>query len=436
MAIKLISGQKVAQPKVINSALSLPKASGLERNIVGAATSALGAPFNLAQGVGDILSYGNVKAKNLFESLGAPKKENPEGYKVPLTKEHQRELYASARGLSPESLQPQGFGEEVADLVYGDLPLIALTGGFGSAAKVLPSLGKATAVSGGIKSAEKLGFGPAGQLVGGLLGGAAGGKLAQNVSDFYSGKKVPATGLRPHLETIKREAYDNSERLFGQSSGDFSKTEKKFNTIHKWLNKGAQDTPAKKEVATRLDELSSKIQNGQLKIQDAIDWKQQFNEFGYESNLDPKAKSIFKQGAKYLNDFIKEEGSKHPDAYKYYRQGEDLTGMLNASEEVKNIITDYFKPALFSGNGILKTLFKASLGTVGTLPVAETTKFFIRRPEARKYYADVFKHAINNDRTAAANSLRKVVSLAEKEEKLMKENEPRIKVLSGKKLTA
>lgn len=421
MAVKLISGTKVSRPELIKE--SKPQAGSIERQVVGPVTSALGTIPSIFQSIGDVIGLPSTRG-------GRPDITE----KVPFTPEHQRELYAQGRGIEKESLEPQGSQEELFNMIASDLPLIALTGGASSAAKLGSSLGKSAAVNTGMKSAENLGFGPVGQLVGGLIGGKAGGDLAGKISNYYSGTKEAAKGLRPHLETVKNEAYENADKLFAGAAGDFTKTNEKLQKLLSQTYKGIP-TKSKDIAQEKLLLASERIRRGTMSIADAIDLKQDFNDLAYKSDYDRKATGIFKQAARYFKDFIEEEGPKHKSAYKAYEQGEQLHKILNADVEVKNLITDYFKPSTFTTNGILKTLFKSAIGASGTLPIAETTKFLVRRPEARQYYYDVFKNIVKDNPTEAVNSLRKVVKIAEREDKQIPK-EARVKVLAGKKLTA
>ncbi len=440
MDIKIISGARLDKQKPgLTAVKAKPEATALQRNLALPITAAVGVVPQVAESLVNFIAGRVPKLeKNKHNEFYTQKEREP--IRLPGTSQHLREnVVAPALGVSSQSLKPQGMTEEILESVYSDLPLILATGGAATGKSLASSLGKSASVTSGMKIAEKAGLGIPGQLVGGLFGAKIGNQLGSAIEGYYTGAKSTA-GLRPFLENTSKEAYAKSNELFKGKVGDFTKPGDKIRNVLQESNKGIP-TQAKDFIKQELGKIHKFEENGKMSLANAMAIKQDFYDHAYKSNYDKKTTGVFKQVGRYFKDFIDEEGSKFPEAYKAYKQGEELHSILNAKDEVTGLIKDYFNPATFAKNGILKTLFKSSLGLAGTLPIAETTKFLVRRPEARKYYFDVYKNIIKDNPTAAVNSLRKLVKITEKEDSKTSEEPKRkstqpkdIQIVQGRRL--
>jgi len=242
--------------------------------------------------------------------------------------------------------------------------------------------------------------------------------------------KEVATGIRPHLEKVKNEAYKQSEKLFKGIKVPSRNIEDALDAVHADARRGL-GSKAKTEVLNRLDELGSKFHKNEVPIQDLIDAKIDVNKWAY--TRDAEEAPYFKRVAKILKEAIQEEGSVNKEALKSFNQGEQLHQVLNSGKEVKQLIQENFDPKRFAKSKIIKSLFGLAGESVSLIPAGEATKFFIKRPEARNYYLNVMKSVVQENPAAAVNSLKQLVKSVDEYEDKTYKSAPKVEVLRGSK---
>ncbi len=382
--------------------------SWFNKTLTQAATGIAAAPFNIVKGVGSALADLAPSRRGGMPEL------TKELYEGPNITQQARTSLEESRGLKEGSLTPKGFTQETLDRIYSDSPFLAATAASGGLSSFFPALGLSTSANAGAQVGKELGGGPIGELLGYLGGAATGAKGLNKLQSLYQGYKTGlspkqvATGVRPHLEKVSREAYKNSEKLFKDFKVPAEPIEELITPIQQSLTRGAT-SKAKTEVLKNIEELTNKFQQGQVPIQDLIDFKKDFNKFGYSRNSEEAP--YFRGLARQLKDYIQEAGAKNPEALKAFNQGEQLHGLLNSGQEVLALLKDTFSPATFTKSKLLKSLFGIGGQALNLFPAADAAKFLIRRPEARKYYADVIKAAASENPAAAIGSLKSLVKM-------------------------
>jgi len=235
-----------------------PKNEGFLNQTKAIGVRALQSPYKLMELAQDVVDYGaekifgsadNIKIKNPFG--GEPLKTNLDP--LPRVSDRIADLFGGE-----ESLKPNNFIAEVAQLVAGGLPLLPFGGG-----SILAKLGADVLSSTGMTVAKRAGFGPLGQLGAGILSHAG---LSGVVNSF---KKMFGEGVKASpskINNFTKALYESEKKLGQRAPFDSAPLRKEFVHIYddlqkeltssRGLTKTAKDSVA--ENIGKIDQLLGK----------------------------------------------------------------------------------------------------------------------------------------------------------------------------------
>lgn len=347
-----------------------------------------------------------------------------------------------------ESLNSEDFINKTLQLSAGNLPLLVLTGGAG-----ISKLAGDVLASAGMVGAEKMGFGTAGQILGGALAGAGFNKLA-NIA-----KGTPAA--RPKLI---EDLYKKENQYGSKIKLDKDKIVKPFNEIYS-DTLGKQRNLYSKKLATHIDNsLNDLNYTSNLTASDVVKQKGDFNNI-YRAMTDPSQldKSLMNRMNKTYNKTLKNIGTsgssknaqwwKYADSvnniYKIDKWQDGLINTLKSTKELSKKAKEYLYPLGFLGSAATAALglpaaakFGAGAATLGAAGVAgkyginnaRSIYHMMRTPEGRKIYADLVAAGAKESPSLANKALTNLNRYMKKNEE--KSNKPAIRMLSEEELQA
>lgn len=368
----------------------------LGRTGMRAVESAYGLPGDVAQGLLNVANLGIEKG------LGVP---SPLPTKTPIpTSERIREsLQAAPEHLSPEAKEklkgkfeeiskPRGKVEEFSDEFIKDLVPLTLTGVSPASAAKISGLGNLAAWG-----TKEIGAGP---------GWQSGAKIG---TMFLA--SIPGNG--PKLRQYMNNLYDQAESSIPANAQISAKTlEPRLDKLRALTSKGIE-TPAKKEITKIVEQLESKIRNGNISLSEAWQTKKDLNELlfsgtpvtGLEKNLNPLVKDF--------NALLQQAGKESPDFVKYLREADDIYRGLNQSSFIKQKLNKYVtgdKSLYAITSGLLGGYPGAAIKGVGLAHGAKSVVNFLepfaRSNAIKKRYYDIASSVFANKIPTAVKNIK------------------------------
>lgn len=375
----------------------------------------------------DILKTAQLGAKGLEkganvirERIGLPPRESSLKESPPIGSE---DLKGFSQKLFGSAVIPQSKNEKLADDILSDAAVLAIP--VKGRIPFLRSIGGALAGNLAKEGAEQLGAGEKGQTMaklGGFFLAALTGK--GNVKKFWNEQYKLAD------EAIPKGAKLNASDL-----------NNKLNKLDRVLSKGGIETSSQKFVQKPVNELKKIIHNDKLRVDDAVAAKKKINEIRSVLFDEVKGKSAQKYArtkindiSSYLDDALESYGKKNPTFYQHYKAGNEAFGGYQQSRRVGRWISRHIPLGRLGKTSLLllEALFKPATlpitaGAYTGLKSAELVTRMLKNPTLRKYYTNVMKSAVEENR---AGFLREIKNL----DKAVNEIEPDLfDVLAGEK---
>ena len=321
--------------------------------------------------------------------------------------------------LTGEYLEPQGKNEQFYDDIIGDAA--ALLTPFPIKSKV-----------------------PFAKAAAGALGRSAIGNTAKWAAEEVTGSPLVGVGVkigsmalastfggRRALNELKKESYDKAFSEINPHTKFNLGPER--NHLLKKANKIAKgDSPDKAFLLDRLRAINNiSDYTGESGLKDAITLKQDWNKYLADAKLSKESRATLKEAVKMVNNGIKRYGEKNPRFYTPYKVGEELTGALQSTNYIQQILAKtpqlqesvknpIVKHLLFTGGfygaSKLATVPQLIAGAgiaLGAKESAQAYQLLSRSPVARKYYKDVIDATLKNDTKAIAKNLSKLDKAAD-----------------------
>lgn len=259
-----------------------------------------------------------------------------------------------------------------------------------------------------------------------------GGQLAQEFGFGKNAQEVIETGLLLS-PTTWRGAQKYVSSLYGKADSLLPKEaqvegrnlRKNLVSYINDLRRGGMDA-TKTSSMTKAKEIMSKIESGKIDVKELTEGKKSINVlraglYG-EKNLDRKGRASAKRNLDQLSSKIDsslaEYGKENPEWYKPYKEANEGFSGIEKAKRVRSWIGGLIKqnPTLAS-YGILGTIAgnvaapKTALltaGAGGLLGTGEIIARIVKSKTLRKYYKEMILNAIEENKGAFINNLRKL----------------------------
>lgn len=231
------------------------------------------------------------------------------------------------------------------------------------------------------------------------------------------------------VQNLYKGLYDKVQKNIPNMKINVIPLEKRLNSIEKGLEKGVSTT-TKQAVLKPIQELKSKIQNGEISAEDLIRSRFDLNELMGDPELLKRGKNAFPlvvravnkaiKGSHQLGSNIKKNLTEADEAYGAYRQSR------KASDFIRKSLNDKpFKHALFA-TGIEALTYpeaiipsaSALIAGGGAIKLYEFMSRINANPTMRKYYSEMIKSAIDENKTSLIKFTKKLDEEFSKEDKL------------------
>jgi len=309
-----------------------------------------------------------------------------------------------------EKVLPQSETESFIDNIVADAAVLAIP--IKGKIPFLRSLGTALAGNLASKGAEKAGIGEKGQAA------------AKMGAFFLSGLSGKGTVKKYWNEQYKlaEESIPSKARM------DAKKLERDLDILAFNLKKGGIETPSQRFVEKPLKELKKIIHNGKIGVEDAVKAKQKINEL--RSGLFDEVKG--RPGQKYartkindishfLDESLDKYGKNNPKFYKHYKSANEAYGGYQQSKRVGDWISRAIpggkmgKGSLILLEAIFKpTSLKKTLPAVAAFTGGELLTRMFKNPTLRRFYGNLMKDAINENKTGFLKNLKYIEREIEK----------------------
>lgn len=314
--------------------------------------------------------------------------------------------------LTGDYLEPQGSGEKFYDDIIGDAALL-----------FAPFKGKV----------------PFAKAATGALARSAIGNTAQWAAEEVTGSPIIGAGVkigsmalagtfggRKQLNTLKQESYNKAfSNLKPNYRFNISPERTEIDKLIRSISRG--DRPDKSFILDRLRSLDNV--NGS-NLEEVINIKQDWNKYLSDPSLGKASRDTLKKAVGTLNNGIKRYGSTNPEFYKPYKIGEELTGALQSTNYVQQILSKHpyleksiknplakhllFGSFLYGSGKIGAPTIAAGIGTAAALKEgAKAYQLLTKSPVARKIYKDTIEATLKNDVKSIAKNLSKLDKVAD-----------------------
>lgn len=368
---------------------------------------------------GDILRTAELGARGvektgekIREKIGlSPLKKEPIKSKTLPGSENIKEFSTKLFG---ETVLPQSKTEAFIDDIVSDAAVLAVP--FKGKIPFVKSIGTAIAANTASKGAEK-------------LGAREGGQAAAKIGTFF------LSGLtgKGNVKKFWKNQYKLADEAVpvGEELRAF-KLERNLDNLEDTLLQGL-DTPSQQAVLKPLRQLRSKIKDGILSVKEAIASKISLNELRESLFEEVKGRTGRKGARNKLNDIshfldnaLEEYGKQNPKFYKHYNAAQEAYSGFQQSKKVANWISRVIPFGKMGKTSLLlaEALFKpATLPATGAAYVAfksgELLTRMFKNPTLRKYYGNLVKSSINENKSGFLKNLHKM-------EQEIKKNDPDI----------
>lgn len=373
------------------------------RSVSRAAESLLGLP-------GDILRTSQLAAKGLETGAGKirekiglePRESEIKKPGIPGSEE----LKEYSQKLFGDIVVPQSETEKIVDDIVSDASVLALP--IKGKIPFAKAIGTAVAANVSKKIAKESGIGEKGQDLTKLgtffLSGLTG---KGNVKKFWTEQYKLADEAIPKNAKVQVFGLDRS-----------------LNNIERELSKGIS-TPSKSFVIKPLEEIQKKIATGEVKVSDLIQMKRDVNELRSKLYSEVPGKQNVKYAQGKINDIagvldkeIEKYGKQNPQFLKHYKAGDEAYGGFHQSKKVARWIgkmaNRFGKGGLLMLEGLFPKLIPASIATGTGLKAGEFFTRLTRNPTIRKFYFNMIKDAINENKGGFLKNLKSIEKEAQK----------------------
>jgi len=314
------------------------------------------------------------------------------------------------RAMSAErfpGLEPQGEFEDIEDEFVGDAAVLMIpTKG---RIPFLRSLGISFAGNATKQAIKKLG-GPEMLQEGGKMGAM-----------IFSSMFGRGRGVK---KAIERE-YSQANQ-FVPKGDTFKYPDKKLNKARKILSKGAMND-AKSEAMGFVEQIDSKLANGMMTVEDAVQFDQDIGRAVRKAGKDKAKKfnlmQVHDANRNALDAYAKENpswGKHYNDAKMMFAgiaQSENMKKFLRKHTNLKNLT--YSAALLGMEETVLPGGLKIKLGALGatgaTYFAREVAKRIAKNPPLRRYYQNVLNAAISENKAMLSRNLKGLERVAKKE---------------------
>lgn len=354
----------------------------------------------ISSGVSRISEIPEEKISRKFKGFGPPSSQ---------------EIRKITENVFGDIITPQNEKEKLSDDIISDA--VALAVPIKGKIPFLRSIG--TSILGNLaeKGVEKLGFDEKGQA-------------AAKIGSFFL---AGLTG-KGNVKKYWNKQYDLAEKNIQKNSIlDANKLQRGLDKLEMELKKGGIETPSQKFVQKPLQELRKSIDYGELKVEDAIAAKKKINELR-ASLFDEVKGEAARKGARtkinkiasLLDESLEKYGKENPKFFEHWKNANEAYAGFQQSRRVGKWVSRIL-PFSKLGKGsllIAEALFKpASLpytvAGYGAFKGAELATRMFKNPTLRRYYANLMKNAVNENKTGVLRSLSQM-------EKELKKTDPNI----------
>ncbi len=319
-----------------------------------------------------------------------------------------QELKELSTKIFGETVIPQSPTEAFLDDIVSDAAALAIP--VKGKIPFMRSIGTAIIGNLGAKTAEKLGLGEKGQAV------------AKLGTFFLAG----LTG-RGTVKKYWKEQY----RLADEAIPSNAKVttfglERKLDHLSGELEKGIS-TPSKIFVNTPLKKIRKKIKKGTVKVDELVQFKRDINELRGKLYKDLSGKQSINYAQGKINDLsglidseIAAYGKKNPAFLKHYRNANEAYAGFNQSKRVGNWVGKQMKSIgkgpLLILEGLFPKLLPTMAGLFTGLKSAEFVTRVMRNSTLRRFYGNLVKDAVNENKGGFIKNLRAMEKEIEKSE--------------------
>lgn len=218
--------------------------------------------------------------------------------------------------------------------------------------------------------------------------------------------------------------YEQARKLSKGSSIQTKTLESDLSSLKKDLEEGIS-TKVKEGILKPIDDISKKIQNGKIPVNDLTSAKRDISTLMGDPTLLKREKNLLKHLGKIIDTSIKPYEKLNPAFSKVYRPANEIYSAVMQGNKASNFIKYTLGNKSLLGAGLAEValghpeyLIPSVAGAAGAVGSAKTIDFFTRMaksPELRKYYGKAMIAAAKED----APSLR---LYADKIEEIMEKN--------------
>lgn len=316
------------------------------------------------------------------------------------------EIRKKTSEIFPE-LEPQSRFEEIEDAVVQDFTTLALP------------------IKGKIPFARSIGLSVLGNLGKEGVKSIGAGETASEATKlglmFLGGMFGKGRGVNTYINNL----YKKADKLVSTKA----KAEypiKKLKAFERTLRKGSI-TDAKKAVLDVIDEMKGKLIDGKMKINQLTNFDKDLNRYIRKAGKDATKRGYFKRLKGFVNEPLEAYGKKNPQWYKNWSGAREATKGIRSGENVRKFIKKNANLKNFTYAGAI--LMQAGKYSPGPLsykigaPLAaaaaaygiELLKRVATNPSLRKYYGQVVKASLNENKAMLARSIKNLDRAAKKE---------------------
>lgn len=312
-------------------------------------------------------------------------------------------------------ITPQNEKEKLSDDIVSDAAALAVP--IKGKIPFIRSIGTSIFANLAQKGAEKVGIGEKGQV-------------ATKLGAFFL---AGLTG-KGNVKKYWNKQYELAEKAVpADATFSAGKLERQLDKLESELKKGGIETSSQKFVQKPLEELRRTIDFGEMRVEDAIAAKKKINELRSSLFDEVKGKAARKgartkinQIANFLDQSIEQYGKENPTFYEHWKNANEAFGGFQQSKRVGRWIARTL-PINKLGKGsilIAEAIFKPAtlpltLGGVAAFKGAELLTRMFKNPTLRKYYTNLMKSAVDENKTGVLRNLSRM-------EKELKKNDPDI----------
>lgn len=316
------------------------------------------------------------------------------------------ELRARTAELYPE-LEPKDNFEEVEDEVVGDFATLALP------------------VKGKIPFARSLGLSVIGNLGKEAMKNLGFEEATQEATKLglmlFSGMFGKGRGVNNYIRNLYKEA-----EKFAPQDARISYPSKKLENVEKLISKGSLND-AKEPVANLIQEIKFKSPGGSMSVEDAVQFDHDINRAIAKSGADRTKKGYLKQLKKAHMEALGEYAKENPSWGENYYAAQQAYKGIETSQAVQNYIRRnmnlknfaYASALLGLGHQYLPGSAGEKLGSIGTtaglLYGATVARRLATNPALRRYYANVLKASLSENKAMLARNLKGLDRVAKKD---------------------